>query len=349
MMLDKRFSYPKERKQVKRAPSLSSLSFTENKLVASLASNQKMQNTTMSPSLNTTLNTSILHMPECEDENSKKVSQDFKQAKVIESRLIEQLKILSQKTQKPSEDLLAKKLELYKYAFGEIIARNKAYSSVLRVIKDAYEEAYDMLAKENNREIIKSLEKDLQDAELKFQSSQAEIKSLRRKIEKLAKESVELSRALDEREKQYTEIHDKLYNITHASIHNIPKDEEGWKVLVSEIQEYSQVVQSMTNEIKQLRNKEKQLIKLVLALKRRGYPVEEIYETEISKKKVPKSAENNEEISDEEETEPLVKGSPKKVLRPPGVPELNLGCIQPEYSSESEDMDSLSAESGVNY
>jgi chromosome segregation ATPase len=288
-------------------------------------------------------------MSECEERISNKITQEFSHAKVIESRLAEQLKILSQKTQKPSEDLLAKKLELYKYAFGEVIAKNKAYSSVLRAIKDAYQEAFDMLAQDNSREIIKSLEKDLQDAEVKIQSSQAEIKSLRRKMEKLAKESVELSRTLDERERQYTEIHERLYNLTHASIQNIPKDEEGWKVLVSEIQEYSQVVQSMTNEIRQLRNKEKQLIKLVLALKRKGYPVEEIYEAEISKKKAAQPTENYEEISDDEETEPFVKGSPKKAVRPSGVPALNLGRIQPELSSESEDINSFSSESGVNY
>jgi hypothetical protein len=105
----------------------------------------------------------------------------------------------------------------------------------------------------------------------------------------------------------------------------------------------------MTNEIRQLRNKEKQLIKLVLALKRKGYPVEEIYEAEISKKKAAQPTENYEEISDDEETEPFVKGSPKKAVRPSGVPALNLGRIQPELSSESEDINSFSSESGVNY
>lgn len=348
LILDKRFSFQKETKHVKRAPSLSSFSFTEQKLSGGLKSNKKAQNTTMSPTLNTTLNNSISQVTECDEDNPRIISQDFKYAKVIEARLMEQLKILSQKTQKPSEDLLTNKLELYKYAFGEIIGKNKAYSSVLRAIKDAYEEAYDIITK-NNRETIKNLEKDLEDSNLKIQNYQAEIKSLRRKIEKLAKESVELSRTLDDRETQYNEIHERLYTITHSSIENIPKDEEGWKALVSEIQEYSKIVHSMSSEIKKLRHKEKQLINLILALKKRGYPVEEIYENEISRHKQPKETKGDElKSEDEYELEPLVKGSPKKIVRPGHVPVLNLGNVRPELSSESEDIDSLSEDSVVN-
>mmetsp|Transcript_7184 Transcript_7184/g.7042 ORF Transcript_7184/g.7042 Transcript_7184/m.7042 type:complete len:114 (-) Transcript_7184:16-357(-) len=97
----------------------------------------------------------------------------------------------------------------------------------------------------------------------------------------------------------------------------------------------------MRNELKSFAYKEKKLLKLILAMKKRGYPVEEIYEQEVRghSKKKKKDYEYNEsdECPDDTENEQLVSGRPKSVEKPGMIPSLNLKEIKLDtpYSSSS--------------
>ena len=101
----------------------------------------------------------------------------------------------------------------------------------------------------------------------------------------------------------------------------------------------------MRKDIKHLSRKEKKLVKLIVALKNRGYPVEDVYQEDVHREKKKKILACDESVVDDSENEDLVSGRPKEVAKPAIIPSLNLEEIEvsPEssvssYSSESEDV-----------
>ena len=100
----------------------------------------------------------------------------------------------------------------------------------------------------------------------------------------------------------------------------------------------------MRKDIKHLSHKEKKLVKLVIALKNRGYPVEDVYQEDVHREKKKKILTCDEPVIDDSENEDLVSGRAKEVSKPEFIPKLNLTEIEvsaessdTSYSSESED------------
>ena len=115
--------------------------------------------------------------------------------------------------------------------------------------------------------------------------------------------------------------------------------------MLLENQNYSEAYGKLKEEIKNYRYKEKKLLKLIVALKQKGYPVEEIYEAEVEKKK-PKPLPHysgSEELESNSEAENLVSGRPPGKEKPKIIPNLNFQELNPEsvssssYESESSD------------
>jgi hypothetical protein len=289
---------------------------------------------------------------EFEEETSKVNSNDRKHAKGLEERLAEQINSLSHKVYINSEDLARKKLEVLGKVFNEIISRNIIYGNLLKTIKETYENLVLECGTEMQREAISKLEDELSDTRIKMKDGHREIKYLKRKVEKLAKESVYLSRSLDDKEKEYSELQERMYKITKSSIENIPRDEIGWKMLVSEISCYAELVKQLKRKLRAFRERENELAKLIYSLKKKGYPIEEIYRADVSKSNT-KSEHKNEsprfkttDSSNEEdfEAEPIATGPPKQVPRPNGVPPLKLDSILQASFSDSEGDSILSKE-----
>ena len=74
-----------------------------------------------------------------------------------------------------------------------------------------------------------------------------------------------------------------------------------------------------------------------VAMKRRGYPVDDVYEEDVQKQKVKKPPAALELPSDVEdsEAEALIDGPPKRMQKPEGVPALRLSEVEPESESDS--------------
>ena len=92
-------------------------------------------------------------------------------------------------------------------------------------------------------------------------------------------------------------------------------------------------------ELKITQSKEKKLVQLVHALKKRGYPVEEVYNTEI-RTPAPSIKQSAARVEEEGESERLITSPAKTIPRPAIVPALDLEGVEPDLDSDSSRSDS---------
>ncbi|CAG9331375.1 unnamed protein product [Blepharisma stoltei] len=267
------------------------------------------------------------------------LNQSNNDAENLETKLLAKLKEIT----KNEEDSIMDndKFNVYRKIFVEVIEKDKTYGSLLAKIKNAYEE---WISIEKTQENNLSLKQEANDLNEKIKELLEDRKLIYRKIEKLAKENIELSRSLEESEAGYAELHDKLLLISKTKIDDIPKDENSWKYVVAENKILADLCKQMKDELKKFRSKEKKLLKLIIALKNRGYPVEEVYETEILKRKSVQEEKPHDRESGETDGELLVSGPSRKVEKPSFIPILELSNIK-HYISSSESSDNSDAES----
>ncbi|CAG9333236.1 unnamed protein product [Blepharisma stoltei] len=263
-------------------------------------------------------------------------------AQELENKLIENLKLVSQRDSICVMSI--DKFGIYQKIFAEVIERNKSYANILGKIKAAYEEwvSYSLKAGLSTT----PLQQEIDEANEKIKQLMEERKVVYRKVEKLAKENAELSRSLDENEIRYTDLQEKLFIISNTNVEGVPKDESTWKYLIAENKNFVEICKQMKAEIKSFRSKEKKLLKLIMAMKKRGYPVEEVYEKDVVKKRKIEKQSDQEKPENESEEELIVSGPLKPVPKPDFIPNLKLENVQPEsFSSSSSESDSVCTES----
>ena len=262
-------------------------------------------------------------------------------SKFIEDRLLGTLKKIKEK------NMGSNKFEAYQLAFEEIIEKDEIYGALLKKIKNAYEQRIKYEKIDISKDIIEKLKDDINGLREKLLKNKQQKKFLIQKIEKLAKENVEISRSLEDRENRYMDLQDKLIKLSKIELEGVPTDENSWKYLVSENQHLIKVCEEMRKDIRHLSRKEKKLVKLVVALKNRGYPVEEVYQQDVHREKKKKVLTCDEPVVDDSENEDLISGRPIDVVKPEIVPKLNLNELEESqdevsessYSSESDDQD----------
>jgi hypothetical protein len=175
-----------------------------------------------------------------------------------------------------------------------------------------------------------------------------EKKQLKRKFEKIAKENVELCQSSDSFQQQCFEYQAKLHNIANAKMDNYPPSESAWRLMVSELGNYREWKEAASREMRMAQSKEKKLLALLNAIKKRGFPVEEVYESEI-RKPLPQPSLPT-EGEGESETEALATGPAPVRPRPTQVPSLSLDSVEPDLTSESSfesESEALELESAV--
>eukprot|EP00358_Blepharisma_japonicum_P003978 CAMPEP_0202954770 /NCGR_PEP_ID=MMETSP1395-20130829/51122_1 /ASSEMBLY_ACC=CAM_ASM_000871 /TAXON_ID=5961 /ORGANISM="Blepharisma japonicum, Strain Stock R1072" /LENGTH=174 /DNA_ID=CAMNT_0049670583 /DNA_START=670 /DNA_END=1190 /DNA_ORIENTATION=+ len=149
---------------------------------------------------------------------------------------------------------------------------------------------------------------------------------LEKRIEKISKEKYEMEIMLEECNIQNNRLKDKLQKSSKKPYPDF--DEKSVGLIIDENKSLSKICKKQKNEIDSYKYKEKQLLKLILALKKKGYPVEEIYDREVQKSKYEMyKNEESSELGEESEDEQLVSGRPKDVPRPRIVPKLNLNEV----------------------
>lgn len=213
--------------------------------------------------------------------------------------------------------------EYYKL-FDEIIEKDQVYGKLLRKIKSAIE-IWDKTQKKILEHAEKA-EKSLLENAKKLQVMIEDRKVLDRRMQQITQENLDLVRSLEESEVHYSDLESRLFKITNFSLNNIDKTESTWKALVIENKSYAEMCKRMKSELKIYKSKEIKLLKLVLAMKNRGYPIEEVFNTDVCGV-----------VGDTEgsESERLLTGSGPKIEKPPQVPSLDIDKIEPEIFSNS--------------
>lgn len=248
----------------------------------------------------------------------------------LEGKLSQKLRELSHNDRLKT----AGRLTVYKEIFQDIINKDTIYGTLLTRIQSAYDEALsdrnsglhnptDLLAK-------------VDDLTKKLTSCNESKRAVEKKLEKVLKENQVLNVKLDEKESKCEDLHNKLYKISQTELAGVEINEENWKFIVAENKGYADLCQRMKADLKNYKYKEKKLLKLVLALKKRGYPVEDVYDQDVQRKKkeMPRY-EGTDLPEDNSENEQLVSGRPKDVKRPQIIPVLKLEEIQQETISSS--------------
>lgn len=240
----------------------------------------------------------------------------------LQSRLMRELK------QARNSD---EEFEIYQKCFSELIKFDKRQGKILNRIKLAYESR--ILSGDSG--IVSKLRTEIKDLQAQASKDYKDKQLYTKKIEKLAKENVELSRSLDDAEEKYNLVLQRLQEITNYDLQKVPKDEITWKALAAENQSLVKINKDLQQDLKKISSKEKTLINLLLELKRLGYPVEEIYEQKSNK--VQRQASPGSYVEDTD-NEALVSGRAKSVAKPTCIPALKLKDIQnDEIYSESSD------------
>jgi hypothetical protein len=237
---------------------------------------------------------------------------------------------------KSKEAICDKKFKVYQKIFEEIISKDEQFGSLLLKIKTAYED----WQRAEGLTLTERLRSDLKAKEEEALVLQQDFSLLGKKVAKLAKENVGLSRALDEADAKYAELQRQLLKLSNVQIGDLPQDESSWQYLVSENKYFIEVIGSLKKDLKYMTRREDKLLRLINAFKLKGYPVEEIYDTECrskaNKAKLPYKEEPGNAAFDDEEVEPIVQGPPKAVRRPKVVPPLCFAEVEPDISSGSE-------------
>jgi hypothetical protein len=290
-----------------------------------------------STSFNNTIQPPISSLVDSSEDQSRYESK-LGAVKAIEKRMQEELKALSARCPKAIDDSI--KLPIYKQAFEEIVNLDLSCSSVLNTIKSFYDKLVEALMIDSYRNKYEQAEKELQAAHLKLHENSKEIKYLMRKVEKFIKEAADLSRELEYKENKYVELKNHVCSIAKASLASIPQDEIGWKMLVTENKSYEQLVNNLEEELRSYKAKQKKLVKLLLALKRRGYPIEEVYEQDVnilSKSKTTGKPFSTSQISSEASySGQITRPSESTVKRPDCVPPLKLELAHKDFTSDEE-------------
>lgn len=258
-----------------------------------------------------------------------------------ESPLLRDLQVISERLERglraieeQGESDWRAEMQVYSKAFEEVIGLGVALGGVLDRIKGKYELWIEHLTERQEREIGKWKEEAEQLRQTLLKETE-EKKAIKRKFEKISRESVELSRSCDSYQNKCFEFQEKLYEIANVSLDDFPPSETAWRLLISELETYKTWKESAEKELKTAQQKEQKLLQLLHAIKKHGFPVEEVYNTEVKKAAKAESS-SRRESGESSDAEPIATGPPLRRKRPDQVPVLKIEAIDVEESSASE-------------
>ena len=236
----------------------------------------------------------------------------------------------------------------YKSTLSSIIQNEKTFGKVLVKLQDFYNGQVNSLQKPALIKLREQLGEEIEEFKAKIDLEKQEISDMKKRTEKYSKENKDLVNTVKEKEEKLGDMKDQLEQITGQDISYFPHNSETWEAIKDQIKELSDTCKHMKKEYKETRSSEKKLVKLVLALKKRGIPVEEVYEADVQNKKEKKKRkkksyvcvdEPNDDYQEEDNTErqPLVEGPPARVEKPHFVPALP---VEENFYESSESYDS---------
>jgi len=177
-----------------------------------------------------------------------------------------------------SSDLEEKKantISAYENIFEKIIKKDKNFGSILSKVKTGLDHKvnnYKQKLKQENRQAAQSLSTQLK-------NYQTEKKVLSRKLEKLAVENSQLRQQIEAREEQLLDVQSRYLEIGEIDLEKVPRNQDSWDQLMGDNKFLSEACQDMRNKLKVHFFKEKKLMKFLKVIKEKGYPVEELLES----------------------------------------------------------------------
>ena len=224
-------------------------------------------------------------------------------------------------------------MEVCSKALGEVIAMGSVLGSLLDRIKSKYEGWIHSFADQCSKSQMEITA--LQDSLLK---EIEEKKALKRKFEKISRENIELCRTYETYQNKCFEYQEKLTDIANVSLEEFPPTEKAWRLLLSELETYKVWKDSADREFRAIQSKERKLLELLHAIKKRGFPVEDVYNSDVKKPKHSVSQSSSRRGSDDLESERFVTGPPIGLKRPDHVPALQMEKLDRPLSSDAESM-----------
>lgn len=236
------------------------------------------------------------------------------------------------------------KLEIFQDFFEKVIEKDTTYSGILQRIKEGYEEWIMCNTVNTTIDILDDYIAEISEIKHKLKKEIQDKLSYKLRYDSLISENQDLRVKLSESEKKLSRLEDQISRLKSINIDNLPRDEFTWQYVLSENQNFSDTFSKLENRLKQEFLREKKLVDLICAIKARGYPVEQVYQEELQKKKKSRQSfssldqtSEDEHLDTETEPEPIVSGPPKFLQRPIQVPLLNLKRLHHDASSEEEE------------
>lgn len=195
---------------------------------------------------------------------------------------------------------MQKKLEVYGEVIDEVIDKNQAFNGVLKVLKKGYEQVIitqSLVLKNQSRQI---LEMENFKNELSFN------------IEKLIEKNKDLYNQLQDVQRKCNEMSIKYLKIVDKNFQLATQKDNNFNECVKENKNIEEVIKKQNSEIRLYKIKAKKMMELILALEKKGYPVEKVYNSEVKKsKKLDKDIEDLNFHNDLKESEYLNEKSSK--------------------------------------
>lgn len=170
-----------------------------------------------------------------------------------------------------TSDQLPEKHKKHNEVLEKIIEKDALYGPLLSRIKHFYDELHKHYTDEIARLIAV------------VDSQVSEKQSYLRMVERVSKENSDLGKEVQRLEALCIDMQSMLNEIKNIDINNM-QNPDNWKSLVYENNHYSVLCKNLKLDLKDYQYKEEKLIKLIEAIKNRGYPVDEIYEEDVRTK-----------------------------------------------------------------
>lgn len=230
-------------------------------------------------------------------------------------KLIKRVRKILENIEKPCDKDDRTRLQTCQTAFNEVIEYDKDFSFVLQVIKKEYEKVLKLQAEEIDRknQRIKELEKAK--------------KHLTSDIKKTIVENKDLMEKYDELRESLSKISEKLLKIADFSTHDLDKTEENWEKLVQVNKLYEEELGQSKKETEYYRHKARKMIKILIMLEKKGFPVEDVYNDARRKKLSLPKYQGPEDTPNGTEYEYIISAKPKIVKRPNEIPILDIKSI----------------------
>jgi hypothetical protein len=217
--------------------------------------------------------------------------------------------------------------EMYKNIFAEIIKFDSVFGVYLEKIKAIYEEWIKIkvgYVAENTQ-----LKYEIVGLNEQINNLSEELQIILRSNDDLRMEYEVACKEVDDRNHQYRKLQDYLVKISTIKDDECPKNSGDWKILVAENKKYSDLCESLQEDVEKLAKKTKELMRVLGYIESIGVPVNKIMEDMRNMKK----AGNKKKLEEEEGSEKseYLTNSPKKDSKKPAyIPNLELDNL--EYS-----------------